>query len=436
MWSMPRFGWPAAPDYGSPVLDDAKQAVMRILFLSNIYPPHYLGGYELRCQDVVNGLMARGHAVQVITSTYGVERRVVEGHVERVWHCMWNTRHRPKTRAQRLYAEVVDNLHLRRTIDRFQPDVISVWNMLEVSHSLAVTAQRSGLPVVFHVEHDWMLRDDPWLSLWSDSSRLPSFIKRAGVRKLVSLLVPTSWSVGSTARCVFVSEYRKEQHRQAGLPVADSPVIRGGIPHTRFLNRRFEALPPPRPRRLLFVGVLIPGKGPHVAIEAISHLRTSGYADATLTIVGQPVLPEYYQRLRQAVAQHGLGDHVRFLGARKHEEMPAVYGEHDVLLFTSTSPEGFPLTISEAMASGLAVVSSVVGGQAEVLKDGENALTYPAGDAARLAECVKSLIDRPDFARRLALAGRELVSGELTLEIMLDRYERFLRRVAGAGVSP
>src|SRR5687767_11485326 len=128
---------------------------MRILFLSNIYPPYYIGGYELRCQSVVDGLTARGHVAHVITSTYGIEERVVEGHVERVWHFMWNTRHKARTRPQMLYAEVVDNLHLRRAIRRLKPDVISVWNMLDVSHSLAVTAQRSGLPVVFHIEHDW-----------------------------------------------------------------------------------------------------------------------------------------------------------------------------------------------------------------------------------------------------------------------------------------
>jgi glycosyltransferase involved in cell wall biosynthesis len=409
---------------------------MRILFLSNIYPPYYLGGYELRCQDVVNGLMARGHAVRVITSTYGVEKRVVEEQVERVWHCGWNTRHKAHTRPQMLRAEVSDNLYLRRAIDRFKPDVISIWNMLNVSHSLAVTAQRSGLPVIFHIEHDWMLRDDPWLSLWSPSHRLSSRIRKGIARPIVNLLAPTAFSLNSKTRWVFVSDYRKQQHLRAGLPVADSPVIYGGIPHTRFLNRRFETFSSTaRPRRLLFVGVLTPAKGPHIAIEAMAHLHRRGYTNATLTVVGSPVLAQYFQSLQQAVVQHGLESHVRFLGAKNRDEVPAVYREHDVLLFTSTSSEGFPLTISEAMASGLVVVSNLNGGQAEVLRDGENALTYPVADAARLAECVKALIDEPDVARRLAAAGHELVNRELTMEIMLERYERFLRSVVGAAVS-
>jgi hypothetical protein len=45
---------------------------MRILVLTNFYPPHYVGGYELGCRDVVEGLRARGHQVAVLTSTYKV----------------------------------------------------------------------------------------------------------------------------------------------------------------------------------------------------------------------------------------------------------------------------------------------------------------------------------------------------------------------------
>jgi glycogen synthase len=43
---------------------------MRVLVLSNFYPPHFIGGYELGCRDVVEGLKARGHDVRVLTSTY------------------------------------------------------------------------------------------------------------------------------------------------------------------------------------------------------------------------------------------------------------------------------------------------------------------------------------------------------------------------------
>ena len=56
---------------------------MRILVATNLYPPHYIGGYELRCRDIVEGLVKRGHDVYVLTSNYAVGRNVVEGNVYR-----------------------------------------------------------------------------------------------------------------------------------------------------------------------------------------------------------------------------------------------------------------------------------------------------------------------------------------------------------------
>ena len=56
---------------------------MKILVVTNFYPPHYVGGYELGCRDVVEGLRQRGHKVDVLTSTWGVDRPLQEGGVHR-----------------------------------------------------------------------------------------------------------------------------------------------------------------------------------------------------------------------------------------------------------------------------------------------------------------------------------------------------------------
>ncbi|MFQ5772284.1 MAG: hypothetical protein ACE5HX_17245, partial [bacterium] len=67
---------------------------MRILVISNLYPPYFVGGYELGCRDVVDGLKARGHHVKVLTSTYGVNKPEHDSEVYR-WlqsDLGWNTR--------------------------------------------------------------------------------------------------------------------------------------------------------------------------------------------------------------------------------------------------------------------------------------------------------------------------------------------------------
>ena len=57
---------------------------MKILFLSNLYPPHVIGGYETLCMEAVEGLAKRGHEVSVLTSTYGYDREITEGNIYRL----------------------------------------------------------------------------------------------------------------------------------------------------------------------------------------------------------------------------------------------------------------------------------------------------------------------------------------------------------------
>ena len=57
---------------------------MKILFLSNLYPPHVIGGYETLCMEAVDGLAKRGHEVSVLTSTYGYDREITEGNIYRL----------------------------------------------------------------------------------------------------------------------------------------------------------------------------------------------------------------------------------------------------------------------------------------------------------------------------------------------------------------
>lgn len=56
---------------------------MKILFLSNLYPPHHIGGYGMLCLEVVEGLAKRGHDVTVLTSNHGVDEEITEGYVHR-----------------------------------------------------------------------------------------------------------------------------------------------------------------------------------------------------------------------------------------------------------------------------------------------------------------------------------------------------------------
>lgn len=405
---------------------------MRILVISNFYPPHALGGYEQRCRDVVDGLRARGHEVEVLSSTYGVVGPVREGHVERRLPSRWDPRYGRPTRRKLLAGELSVNRAVREVAHRLRPELVSVWNLLSVPYSVVAAAQLLGLPVVLHIDDDWPLRPDPWMSVWSASHSRWAGALKSVLRPAVDFMLPTRMRLPAPGvHWAFVSDYRKRQHVAAGLAAPDSPVIPGGIPVDRFLGRHRADDALSRPARLLFVGALTPAKAPHIAVEAMARL-VGGNAGVTLDVVGPRPDAEYAFTLAALVRRLGLGDRYRLHEPVPREDMPVVYAGHDILLFTSVGPEGFPLTILEAMAGGLAVVSTVTGGHCEVLRDGANALTCRAGDADDLARCVRCLLDRPELARQLAQAGQEMVVREFTLQKMVDRHEELFHAVAKA----
>jgi len=146
---------------------------MRILFVSNLYPPHYLGGYELGCHDVAQGLSAKGHDVRVLTSTYGVNAPESDGQVYRWLELDLNWKPEPlRQHAIRLLRKEVRNQKaFRRLIKELQPHIVYIFNLTHVSVSIAQIAEQSGLPVFYFVSDKWLSRweTDPWHELWSSS---------------------------------------------------------------------------------------------------------------------------------------------------------------------------------------------------------------------------------------------------------------------------
>ena len=87
-------------------------------------------------------------------------------------------------------------------------------------------------------------------------------------------------------------------------------------------------------------------------------------------------------------------------------------------------------TVMEAMAAGLVVIGTEVGGQAEMLTDGENSLTFQAEDAEGLARQIERALDAPDLLPQLAKAGQQLVMERFTLERMATEFEAWLSTIS------
>jgi len=410
---------------------------VRVLAVSDRYPPYYLGGYEIGCQAAVDGLRARGHEVHVLASRFGLAGETpAESGVGR-----WLHRPQDNPGLGRLaLAEIADLRRLERTIREQRPDVLYAWCLAQLFPSLHARLKRSGVPLVYAIQDLWIpahlqgqeARRAAWLRPGSNPA------KHAAKRALHALfhsldrewLRPLDVSDVDLRHVVFPSEYQRRRHQDAGLPLGDSAVIPNGVDAERLDGKPRR---PGRNARLLFVGRLVAEKGAHLAVEAVAEMRRRGFPDLVLDLAGVPSYPlEYAHGLEADVARRELQSAVRFLGFVPAGALPRVYAEHDVLVFPSQHREGLPLTLIEAMASGLVVVATTTGGSAEVLQDGVNGLALPEdADGPRIADRLEELLGDPARGETLAAAGREWARRTCALPRVAESTEAYLATVAG-----
>lgn len=409
---------------------------MRILFISNLYPPHDLGGWEQNCQEIAQCLQERGHACHVLTSRHGLD-----GHeqsdvgITRALYLQANIHYyRPLDFfLRRPGQERANRDALRRALDTFRPDVVFFWGMWNLSHQVAYWAEQ-WLPgrVAYAVAGYWFMQPDPHQAYWERPAR------RSLVR---ALFAPARWmalhilaqetaayplSLGHVA-CV--SEFVRNKLNQAGVLPHGACVIYNGIDPQPFLNAAAQRLSSNSLLRLVYTGSLVAHKGVHTAVEALGVLRKQDQiAGLHLTIVGAGH-PDYEAYLKRRVTELGIVNSVTFYGRVPRNEIAGVLASQDVFLFTSVYEEPIARSVMEAMAAGLAVVGTPVGGQPEMLGDGVNALVFPPDDVGKLAECILKLQHEPALCALLAEAGQATVLERFTLERMVDEIELWLEEI-------
>jgi L-malate glycosyltransferase len=214
-----------------------------------------------------------------------------------------------------------------------------------------------------------------------------------------------------------------------GIPARRVGVIHNGIDLARFTARsedrravRQELGIGPVDLLLLQVARLDPIKDHATALRTVARVAAQR-PDVRLLIVGEG--PQLHA-IQEQMVQQQLSDRVRLLGLRT--DVPRLLAAADVFLLTSTS-EGIPLTVLEAMAAGVPVVSTAVGGVGEIIADGVTGLLAPPGDDAALADAVGRLAAQPDFRREMSRRGRERVETLFSETRMLDSYDRLYREM-------
>lgn len=171
-------------------------------------------------------------------------------------------------------------------------------------------------------------------------------------------------------------------------------------------------------------------KGTDLFIEAMCRLLPR-HPDFSAVVIGAIDDASFEAALKVRVAQAGLQDRVQILGELPIDDVPPWYRRILIYAFTSRN-EGFGLTILEAMASGAALVAARAGAAEAVVKDGQNGVLVPTGDADALAAALEPLMRDPASAAAMGERARAYVVAQFSVEAEAEKYAAVYRRVLGS----
>jgi sugar transferase (PEP-CTERM/EpsH1 system associated) len=164
------------------------------------------------------------------------------------------------------------------------------------------------------------------------------------------------------------------------------------------------------------VGYLRPIKN-HILLMKAGKDICHQYHNVRICLIGEG--PEK-EKLMFAAQEYGIQDQVIFCGSR--HDIPLVLNGMDVFVLPSLN-EGLPNAVLEAMATGIPVIASHVGGIPEVLQDEKNGLLFTSNDSVSLTKKLKDIIDNPKKRKMLAENGRHRVVSQFSLSSMVKKYE-------------
>ncbi|MFI1968614.1 glycosyl transferase [Streptomyces cinnamoneus] len=306
--------------------------------------------------------------------------------------------------------------HLARVWDRERPDVVHAHFWMSGMASL-LGCRGLGTPVVqtFHALGTVKRRHQGTADT-SPAERLDA------ERRIAA----------SCARVLATCSDEVRELGRMGVAPDRCSVVPCGVDTEHFAARGRIALAPGRRarHRLLCVGRLVPRKGVDLAVRALARIP-----DAELLVAGGPprdglVHDPEAMRLLALARRLRVADRLVLLGCVPHEEMPALIRSADVVLCTPVY-EPFGIVPLEAMACGVPVVATDVGGHRDTVAHGVTGLLVPPGEPDGLAGAVRELLGHPERLESFGRAGRTRVIARFTWDQVADGVERVYDRVAG-----
>lgn len=383
--------------------------LMQLLLITNLYPPQELGGYGRSMSDFAWGLMQRGHQVQVLCADVPHLGESINGPSgEAVSRCLtlkgsFKGGVQLDQNIERCRACDAANQHLmRRWLSQRDWDGVLVGNIDLLGLEILEPLIDAAIPLLHHI-----------------GFVTPPFDPTLTPKTTRYLVVCASQAV-------------KQNLIQAGMGISTAPVVYPGA-RVELYGRRIDGRPLPappspsqqQPLKICFAGLQMSSKGPHTLLEAIALLKNKNIPTYCM-LAGGVFQESYMHAMQRFIDTQNLQNNVQFVPQLTRQQLSRFFRLHHVCVFPSIHPEAFGIVAAEAMASGLALVSSGVGGAAEVFEDGISGLSFQAGDAKSLAAQLERLWKNPVLLETLQKNGEKTARERFSVQRSAEDLETLL----------
>jgi glycosyltransferase involved in cell wall biosynthesis len=441
---------------------------LKVVLTTHHFPPRYVAGVELYTYRLARWLTQAGHAVQVICvesiEDESLRPRCIEDVYEGIPVCRLNFQMAAAPdpfRWQFWNPEIGD--WFKQFLAETRPDLVHVNSCYLLSASTIAAACKLEFPLVLTLHDFWFLcpritlqrpngtlcqmPKDPAECVWCLKTerrryRLPDSGTRGASGRLAVwamhrpvLLGLTGWRASSDAM--------RERRRQLATALSLADIV---VAPSRFLEKKFIAhgLSPEKVRfcrygldgamwnsgalarvesehlRIGYIGQVAAHKGVHLLIQAFKRLDTDTDGGPELRIYGDlardPRYVRYLKRLADGCSR------ILFKGLIENRRMPETLAELDVVVAPSTWYENSPLAIMEAQAAQVPVVTSDLGGMAELVQHDVSGLLFRVGNVEDLARQLQRLLDEPRLLYRLRSGIRPVRMIDEEMEELLELY--------------
>jgi glycosyltransferase involved in cell wall biosynthesis len=403
--------------------DNKVACFMRIAAFGRSLPVHNLGGLEVHFLTMVEGLAARGHEVEVFTTR---RRDGVRGERRRNLTIHYLPRTLPGRYELGYFSRSASgfiDVHRRDPFDAILSESSAVCGVLRRYRHLP-----KDVPAV------WMAH-----GTWKGEIETKLRVGRWRPKQLVGVVL-----------CLNHWRRDREYIQKCQVVIACGEGLREelievyGLDPTRVVFQSngvdTDLFAPDAARRerfrmelginsdvplLMLSSRLHPEKGIGKFLDLMPEL-VKGVPGLRCIIVGEG--PER-QELERKVASNQLQDEVRFLGVRPRVDLPGLYNASDVFVFPSQRSEGQPMSLIEAMASGLPVIATKVGWMVSLFEDGVTGILVEPGDSQVLGKGVLSLLKDPRKRALIGKAGREKAVEVYSIDRAVGEVESILQRL-------